>query len=344
MDTWSHKLVEPSALRPFAAADGPPGLSEQCLALLAQQRTAWARLAQGVRSLEAVESRTVDLHAWPVTAQFNPGRAASSLAKVDAATIARRPCFLCPSNSPPEQVGLRAGAFILLANPAPIVAGHMTVVHEHHAPQALEPHLDAMLQLARDLGRGWTLFYNGPACGASAPDHMHFQAAFAGQTPIERCLGHGTRLAESARPGGTRILLMADAAASQCTRCVFVIRGGAAASVEAAIRALLTELPRAEGAGEPLLNVLCRWDGGEWVAVVFPRAAHRPRCYFAEGGEQLLLSPGVMDMAGLLITVRPEDFQRADRGTLAAVYREVTLEPATCRAALARLQERDTPP
>jgi Domain of unknown function (DUF4922) len=335
---WDKKIIDAARLKPFAAGRGLSSLGDQCLALLGQQQAAWPRLAQGVASLARVETKRVELNAWPVTVQFNPGRAVSSLAKVDAASIAKRPCFLCAANSPPEQEGLRAGQYILLTNPAPIVPGHLTVVHEEHIPQGIDASLDALLDLSRQLGEGWTMFYNGPRCGASAPDHQHFQAAPAGQMPIEGDLDAGECVAEVKRPQGTRVRLLADARdEAERTRCVFGIDGSDTAEVAGATRSIVSALPAGQGDGEPLLNVLCRYDGCRWIATLFPRALHRPRCYFVEGDGRMLLSPGVMDMAGLLITVRAEDFARADRAVLAGVYREVSGSTAQCRAVMARV-------
>jgi len=335
---WDSKLIDIERLRPFAADADLSTLGGRCLALLGQQQAAWPRLAQGVASLARVETKRVDLNAWPVIVQFNPGRAASSLAKVDAASIAKRPCFLCAANSPPEQEGLRAGRYILLTNPAPIVPGHLTVVHEEHVSQGIEAGLDAFLDLSRELGDGWTMFYNGPRCGASAPDHQHFQAAPSGRVPIESHLDAGKCVAEARRPRGARVRLLIDADDERdWTRCVFAVAGSDADEVAGAIRSIVAGLRGGRGEDEPLLNLLCRYEGGQWAAVLFPRAVHRPRCYFLEDEGRMLFSPGVMDMAGLLITVRAEDFRRADRAVLAAVYREVSGSPAQYRAVMARL-------
>lgn len=335
---WDKKLIDIAGLRPFAVNGDLSSLGGQCLALLAQQQAAWPRLAQGVASLSQVETRPVELNAWPVTVQFNPGRAVSSLAKVDAASIAERPCFLCAANSPPEQEGIRAGKYILLTNPAPIVPGHLTVVHEQHVLQNIDANLDMFLELSRQLGDGWTTFYNGPRCGASAPDHQHFQAAPAGQMPIEHHLQAGECIEEIKLSHETSVRLVADARTeAECTRCLFRVVGADASGVTTAVRSLVRALPRKDGDVEPLLNLLGCYRGGVWTACLFPRALHRPPCYFVEGDGQMLFSPGVMDMAGLFITVREADFRRADREVLADVYRQVSRSVAECRAVMTRL-------
>jgi hypothetical protein len=314
-------------------------LAEQCRALLEEQRSVWPRLAQGCDALGRVETRIVELNAWPVTVQFNPARAASSLAKVDAASIAQRPCFLCVRNSPAEQRGLLLGDYVFLANPMPIVPGHLTVAHVRHVPQSYLDHLDEFLFCCRELDEGYTLYYNGPQCGASAPDHMHWQAAPSGSTPIERCLDRGVFSAEVDLAEGTRVSFRADANDDlERTRLLLIIRGRHEPEVARAVRAIVAGLPRREAAAEPLINVFASYRDGLWTVAMYPRAVHRPACFFAEEPARMLLSPGIMDMAGLLITVRREDFDRADRSVLAAIYREVTCSPEQCLAALSRLR------
>ncbi len=332
---WDKKIIDVERLRPFALGGDLHSLSDRCRALLAQQQAAWPRLAQGVAMLDQVRRKTVALNAWPVEVQYNPGRAASSLANTHASAIASRPCFLCAANSPPEQEGLRHGAWVLLVNPAPIVPGHLTVVHEGHVPQEIGPRLGECLGLAEELGPAWTIFYNGPRAGASAPDHMHFQAAPAGRVPMEQRLEDGVVLAEVVLTRTTHVRLLADSDdPARRSRCVISVTGGDLAEVEDALRGAISRLPRAESQSEPMLNLLVRYADDRWAAMVFPRAAHRPACYFADGEARILLSPGVMDMAGLVITVRPEDFDRTDANVLAGVFREVGLGSDECRAVL----------
>ncbi len=336
---WDSRVIDPGRLRPFATHGRLHTLPDQCVALLAQQRDAWPRLAQGVDSLVQVETKRVELNAWPVVVQFNPGRAVSSLAKVDAASIARRPCFLCAANCPPEQEGLRVGDYMVLTNPAPIVRGHLTIVHQQHVAQAIGPNVGSLLMLARQFGDGWTFFYNGPRCGASAPDHMHFQAAHAGQTPLEREVSRGVCVLEKRLGSGARVSIMTDALAEERrTRCVILVDGRSADDVAAAVKGIIDGLPPGSDGGEPLVNLLAVHRGEEWHVTVFPRAVHRPRCFFADGDGQRLFSPGVMDMAGLVVTVRDVDFRAADAELLAVVYREVSQPVDLCRSVVERLE------
>jgi len=336
---WDDKRIDPARLCRFAGRAEPLSLAERCRALLAEQRSVWPRLAEGCEALDRVETKTVQLDGWPVTVQFNPARAASSLARVDAASIAQRPCFLCVQNTPPEQRALLVRDYVFLANPMPIVPGHLTVAHARHIPQAFLDHVDEFLRCCCDLGGAFTLLYNGPQSGASAPDHMHWQAAPAGSTPIERCNQDCAVLTQVITRAGTRVALRADANDErQRSRLLFVICGRHESDVARVMRALVEGLPQPGAGGEPLMNLLAHYQDEAWTIILFPRAVHRPACYFAEGPSQMLLSPGIMDMAGLVITIRREDFDRADRNVLAAVYREVTCPAERCFAAISRVR------
>ena len=77
----------------------------------------------------------------------------------------------------------------------PVFSPHFTVSHLDHRPQAIAEQIDAFLRLMADFGSGWTVLYNGPRCGASAPDHLHFQAVPSGQMPIEKEILEKKRLA-----------------------------------------------------------------------------------------------------------------------------------------------------
>jgi hypothetical protein len=161
-------------------------LSQIYLLLFKQQEHAWPRLQEGVAALQKVEIRNIQCSGYDVQLQYNPKRIQSTGAKVDAKSIQERKCFLCLANLPLEQQGiLYKNDFLLLCNPAPIFHHHGTIIHIHHIPQAIEDQIEVVLSLAKDLAPSFTIFYNGPKCGASAPDHLHFQASPAGKIPIE---------------------------------------------------------------------------------------------------------------------------------------------------------------
>jgi hypothetical protein len=161
-------------------------LSKLYLLLFKKQELAWPRLKEGMAALKEVELRKIQCSGFDVQLQFNPRRIHSTGAHVDAKSIRERKCFLCLANLPGEQQGiLYKNEFLLLCNPAPIFYHHGTISHIHHIPQAIEDRIELVLNIVKDLAPSFTVFYNGPKCGASAPDHLHFQTSPAGNIPVE---------------------------------------------------------------------------------------------------------------------------------------------------------------
>ena len=250
--------------------------------------------------------------------QFNPSRIVSTGASIDAATLERRPCFLCSENRPAQQHALRAVRDMsLLVNPFPILPRHFTLPSLRHEPQRLGEHFLTMQRLAWNMP-SLMVFYNGPLCGASCPDHLHLQAGSRGVAPLE---ADWARYASRLYPDRA-CQLLADYACP-----VFVLRSASPAAGVEPFRRLEAALPIHEGETEPRMNVVCWRQGDELVTLVFPRKKHRPDCYSAPEGERLLVSPGALDMCGLLITPRQEDFQRLTPERAAAILREVTMSP-----------------
>lgn len=250
-----------------------------------------------------------------------PHRVGSTTAKVDAAAIAERPCFLCAKSLPAEQRGLPwGGDYVLLANPFPIVGRHLTVVHRDHTPQRLEGQLGALLDLAAELPDSFTL-YNGPRCGASAPDHLHLQAGDRAGLPIVREATRCVGVALHAR--GARALLL---------------RGEKDRVLDAAHRALEVLADVAPQEPEPWCNVVAWHEPAEGFSLVlFPRAKHRP--YAFHRGERTV-SPASIDMSGILVTPMRKDFDTLAGEEVAAIYDEVSLPDGAFRAVVARLEGR----
>ena len=250
--------------------------------------------------------------------QFNPSRIVSTGASIDAATLERRPCFLCSENRPAQQHALPAvRGMSLLVNPFPILPRHFTLPSLRHEPQRLGEHFLTMQRLAWNMP-SLMVFYNGPLCGASCPDHLHLQAGSRGVAPLET---DWARYASRLYPVRA-CQLLADYACP-----VFVLRSASPAAGVEPFRRLEAALPIHEGETEPRMNVVCWRQEDELVTLVFPRKKHRPDCYSAPEGERLLVSPGALDMCGLLITPRQEDFQRLTPERAAAILREVTMSP-----------------
>ena len=308
----------------FAGAPGPRpagALSPLCRALYTAQTRSWPALARTAAELAGVRLRDLSSDGWSLKVQYNPARLKSGGARVDPASIAARPCFLCPAALPPEQRGiLYQEDCLILCNPAPIFPGHFTIASLAHEPQAIEARLEAFLDLARDLGDGMTLFYNGPACGASAPDHLHFQAASAGAIPIEKDLA-GRFDARPARgsDGVDRWGLVSWG------RTLILVRGRERTPLADATRRLIARGGNGPGSpDEPMLNLLAGYRRGEWRLCLFPRRRHRPAAYDRPDSERLLVSPGAVDMGGLVVAPREREFTRLNAPLLRDIYREVS--------------------
>ncbi len=298
-------------------------LARQIDALFAQQRENWPLLQDGLAALEQVQSKVLAHDGRQVVVQANPGRKASTHAKVDEKTIARRPCFLCPENIPTEERGVAFGELVILPNPFPVLPRHCTIPDRTHAPQLLAGRIGTMLELARAIGPDMLVFYNGPRCGASAPDHFHFQACDAASIPL---LGELPVLEHS----------------SVCTihqsfgRCMLVFSDRHAERMQGRIHQAVDAWSQQSGATgaaadvEPMLNLLALFRDGRHICVLFPRVAHRPACYFVDGPNKIAISPATLEMAGLLVVAELDHFDRVDATIARQIYEEVSAEETRC--------------
>lgn len=292
---------------------------------------------------EQVQNKTLAVNEHlRLEAQWNPARIVSTGAKIDKKTLAERPCFLCDKNRPPQQHALLTERhFQLLVNPFPILPQHFTIPMRRHTPQRIYSTFDALRRMAWNMPRS-IVFYNGPLCGASCPDHMHLQAGSRGVVPLERdWLSYEKGLRKLYPPTGVHASCEteADSADSRCGlyllegyACpVIVIRSLPSVPDTQLCKRVYDALPVFAGEYEPRMNVVSWRQAGkdglpdELVTLVFPRAKHRPDCYTAQGSEQLLVSPGALDMCGLLVTPRQEDFERITAQRAADILREVCL-------------------
>lgn len=308
-------------------------LSARARALVNQQKATWPGAGDHYRSLKKVQTREVSFGYFRILLQFNPGRIRSSAANTSVAAIVARPCFLCAANLPEEQKGIPyAGDFVILANPFPIFNVHLTIPSLSHTPQLLEGRSGDLLRLTRDL-REFTLFYNGPQCGASAPDHFHFQAGIRDTLPVEEELAallqhHATIL----RNDGT--LLMA--AVEGYLRQFLLLRSGDGQLLEDMLTRAIALLP-GNGGPEPMLNLLAWFQEGEWNLLIFPRALQRPWQYFAEEGEKIMVSPAAVELGGVVVLPREEDFHKVTAADLESVFSQVSLSPEEFRNWTAQL-------
>lgn len=293
---------------------------------ITEQLAAWETARSNYAALSSVRVKELDVCGVTYRVQFNPARITSSSAKVDAQSIRQRRCFLCPAHLPAEQRGIPFGkGYQILVNPFPIFPRHLTIPSLSHEPQRIAHRIGDMLELARVLPL-YTLFYNGPRCGASAPDHAHFQAGSRGFMPIEE--DWQGRIARQVTACRQASLLRLDDA----PRLTFVISGTDAHDVARLFHTLYHRLP-ATADEEPMMNLLAQYDPpgkdtaaqGRWTLFVFPRAKHRPACYSAEGDARLLCSPASVDLGGVFITPIEEDFCKITADDIARILAEVCL-------------------
>jgi len=272
-------------------------LLQQAIDLWSEQVVHWPLAARYYGSLSQVQSREFTFDRSRVLVQFNPARIASTAAKTDAASIAERPCFLCDHNRPPEQNAVDAGNYWLLVNPFPIFEQHFTIPNKQHIPQRILPYFADFLWFARELHQ-FVVFYNGPRCGASAPDHLHFQAGNRGVLPlIDDYYRHGEATSEVLKALSHGRLLRFR----KSLRKVFVIEAETSDAAVTLFEELYHSLPAVDGE-EPMLNLIGLFDSGKWTIFVLPRKAFRPAQYSAPEPQQLMISPAAIEMAGILIT------------------------------------------
>ena len=255
--------------------------------------------------------------------QYNPARMVSTGAQIDRQTIAQRACFLCEKNRPEEQLTIDLGDdFELMVNPFPVLPMHFTIVRKTHVPQTILENyteIHRLLELFPEL----FVFYNGPMSGASAPDHMHFQAGIGQELPLMTVL----RKLEKEQ----QVLIKQENGSSlsmfnSVSFKAFVIKSKAQETEMTLFKQLYAAMPVREGEKEPRMNIVAWRDGSEDVIVVLPRDNHRPACYFEEGDRRMVISPGALDMAGLIITPREEDFNRMSEDKLISILKEVSIK------------------
>lgn len=269
-----------------------------------RQMAVWPMAVNNYHALFSVESRTVIPEgmedAMIFTLQHNPERIRSTAARVDTKSVAARPCFLCRTNRPGEQIALSPAelsadlegiGYEILLNPYPIFPYHFTIPSLCHEPQVIVADgcrkFGDMLRLAEAMP-GMALFYNGAACGASAPDHFHFQAVPVQSMPILstdrrvpfKTFGYETSDREEMMEWFVRAV--AQTAALQ----------GSGTNSDA----------------EPRMNVVCAFADGVWKTLLIPRRAHRPD-FYGDGDGQYLLSPASVDLCGTIVVPSSRDFR-----------------------------------
>ena len=306
------------------------------------QLSVWPMAAENYRNLKKAETKHLDVGGLKVLAQYNPCRRISSEAPLDKKSISERPCFLCPENRPAEQTniefeGRKGRKYRVTLNPYPIFPSHLVISGFDHTPQSIWHRYQDLLDFVKE-NQEYLGFYNGPQSGASAPDHMHFQACPQGLMPLQNRVDE---LLDAGEGGTLKFLTNVKEARlfqlDEYARGVFVLRGTTAKSTAKLFYRLLDCAPVPEDSDEPRLNLIAWCHGGEYRSAVIFREKHRPHNYFSTDSDHLAMSPGCADMAGVYVVPEKEDFDKLDSRILSQVVEEVAASDATEKEIIWRL-------
>ena len=334
---WDTRLVDSHDPNPE-----PGTLAPKAAKLIEDQKKSWPLLQEGYAGLETVELKRLLIPGTKganVVVQHNPARIRSTAAAVDAESIRSRQCFLCAANLPKEEKAIGYGRGLVIAcNPFPVLDRHLSIIHRDHIEQKIDGNAECVLSLARDLGPEYFTLYNGPRSGASAPDHLHFQACSRALLPIQDDL---RRFGLAELTTGNRAPFVHSL--EDCGRSVIVVRGTDLSSIAAIIHTAVARLPigpalQVESNQEPMLNLISAFDEPMWTVYLFPRSQHRPSFYFSKDEDRLTVSPGAIDMAGVIVVPDREHFDRIGPQQVGQIFSEVSVDSGLVRRIVQDLQ------
>lgn len=303
--------------------------------LFRRQLHGWELLRCNYAALENVKTREFAIGQARFRVQFNPARIISSAAKVDTQSIKQRRCFLCRRNRPNEQEGLPwSDDYVILANPYPIFPRHLTIPTLEHIPQRISGRIANMMRLAADM-EDFVVFYNGPCCGASAPDHAHFQAVNKGFMPYDQDMKLNGSTTQVAACNGATLGMVTNLA-----RTAFAIQASSINGGTEMFERLYNAMPIPSDKSEPMLNILCQaTTKGQWRIDVFPRRKHRPACYYAAGTDNILISPASVDLGGVFITPLEKDFKKITAANIKNILDEVCIDANDAALIIKRMKQ-----
>ena len=291
--------------------------------LLTSQKENWQFLKNGYNELKEVQTRDVVFDTFNIKLQFNPNRITSSNAAVDDVSVKERDCFLCPANLPQEQKCILYNeTYMILCNPYPIFPEHFTLPNINHFPQSVKSSFKTLLNLGKDLSEYYSVFYNGPQCGASAPDHMHFQAGSKLFLPVEKDYDklkelYGERIIKTKNlevcgiDDGLRKFISAE------SKNINIL-------IKVCNKLYQTHAKLFRNSKEPPMNIIVNYnDDAGWRVMFFLRSKHRPSHYFRDGKEKILISPGAADMGGVCILPMEKDYNDLDKTVLTQIFKEI---------------------
>lgn len=292
--------------------------------LLEEQKTSWSLLKNNYDGLSNVSLRNIPIGNIEIVLQYNPARIYSTAADVSPTKINSRPCFLCLNNLPPEQKALEYGKhYLILCNPYPIFEEHFTIVHKKHIPQNILNNFDDLLDITHKLGFRYNVFYNGPQCGASAPDHLHFQAATKNIIPIEKNISQLKTLNNKNIITAEKIEITFI---EDYLRFGFLFESKNKNILLNAFKILIRAFKNISTPDEePMINIISLFEDEMWRVIIFPRKQHRPSQYFETGNKQIIVSPAAVDMGGVIVLPRQEDFEKINESDIVDIYSQVTI-------------------
>lgn len=296
--------------------------SEAAKLLFESQLQSWPQMTAGYKSLESVQIKSFNFGTYKIKVQFNPGRIISTSAKVDVKSIKERKCFLCSENLPAEQRGiLYRGEYIILCNPFPIFPVHFTLTALEHQPQRIEDTFPFLLRFSKDLSKYYSVVYNGPKCGASAPDHLHFQAGTKGYMPLDDEIHlikneFGIALIDNEKitigsvdDGLRKMITLESMDESELVKWFGKI-----------LEILNKQNP---SDSESMINIISSYDDEfGWIVTIFLRAVHRPSHYFREDDSRIVISPASVDLAGFCVTPDEATFSKTDKKIVEEIFHE----------------------
>ena len=292
-------------------------LNQKVSDLFKEQIFNWEFARSNYEGLKSVRTKTFSFGDFDIKVQFNPARITSSGAKTDEKSIAERKCFLCLENLPAQQKGIDAGEYTILVNPFPIFPGHFTIPRKKHTDQRIKPYFTDMLMLAQAID-DYIIFYNGPKCGASAPDHMHFQAGTKDFLPL---ISDYKRL----KPTHAELLDAGDNyqlySVTNYLRTLYCIESETIAEAQTVFENLYIQW-QSEKNEEPMMNIVCSFEDKKWYTYVFPRSAFRPWQYSAPSDQQLLVSPATVELSGVFITPIESHFDRITKEDVVSILEQ----------------------
>ena len=297
-------------------------LAHQVSQLFHTQLSDWELAKSNYSRLNQTISREIEMPIYNAVVQFNPGRIRSASAKVDAKSLNQRPCFLCDHNRPKEQMHIDyLGKYRILINPFPIFRQHLTIPAIEHTPQLIAERVSDMLSLS-ELLTDYVIFYNGAKCGASAPDHMHFQAGEKGIIPFQESFNKTLSYLQLIEERNDSVLAYID----QPTLRAFVLSSSYPEQIQIDFQRIMKAAAILQPSeAEPMMNILCWQEKENWKMVIYLRRAHRPKQYYETGDKQILISPASVEMGGLFVLAQEKDFLKMNADILTDVLGQILI-------------------